>query len=278
MNENINPLVSIVIACHNSREWIRNAIESAIKQTYTKTEIIVVDDGSDDTPDIVKEYPVKYIHIEDRGPVESFNRGVAMTNGEFFIKLDADNAIDDSYVDKTLNEMLKDDRIGFVYTAERRFGREVGIRPAPLFNKWSLLYRNYVHSGSLVRRKAFEDAGGYDDRLDAADDWDLWITISHNGWRGKAVREPLHFYQVHDIKQHTSMGMNSLGNINAFKFIVQKHRFPYAVFACRLIFSWLFMKIVHPKEKIYTNWRERYIVRSFKNWAIGMFHLRTLRI
>ncbi len=263
------PLVSIVIASHNSVKWIESAVESAVQQTYPNLKILVVDDGLEDLSQFLKKYPINYKHLDDRGPVECFNRGVRMSQGDYFIKLDADNALERDYVEKTMKEMLKDERIGFVYTGEQRFGEVKEIRVAKPFNKWGLLRRNYVHSASLVRRKAFDDAGGYDTRLDAADDWDLWITIAFKGWKGKAIDEPLHHYQIHDPLKHTSMGMSRDGNTNAFKMIVQKHRRAYAIFAGQIILGLLKEKAAHPRRRMRPNWMERYIIRSLIGWMLG---------
>ena len=88
-------LVSIVMPVFNGEVLIRQAIDSAIQQTYPKWELIVVDDGSTDrTADIVKQYAddrIRYTHQLNRGQAAALNRGLELVTGEYVTTLDADD-------------------------------------------------------------------------------------------------------------------------------------------------------------------------------------------
>ena len=86
-NNNIfNPLVSIVIPVYNGANYVSEAIESALKQTYKNIEIIVVNDGStDNTEKIVKKYgdKIRYFYKENGGVASALNLGIKNMKGEY---------------------------------------------------------------------------------------------------------------------------------------------------------------------------------------------------
>src|ERR1700761_7857137 len=76
------PLVSVVIPCYNSARYLAQTIESVLAQTYTRVEIIVVDDGSiDATPKIAQSFPVQYIYQTNGGISAARNTGVVHSRG-----------------------------------------------------------------------------------------------------------------------------------------------------------------------------------------------------
>src|ERR687889_2943029 len=95
------PLVSVVIPCYNQAHFLGEAIESVLAQSYPNFEIIVVDDGSmDDTSEVAGSYPkVRLVRQENQGPSGARNAGLARSEGEYVVCLDAD--------DRLLPEALK---------------------------------------------------------------------------------------------------------------------------------------------------------------------------
>src|SRR5688572_7471549 len=88
-----SPLVSVIIPCYNHALYLREAIGSVEQQTYTHTEIIVVDDGStDETKLVVSSFPsVKYIHQHNSGLSAARNKGIEEASGQYLVFLDADD-------------------------------------------------------------------------------------------------------------------------------------------------------------------------------------------
>ena len=89
-----SPLVSVMIPVYNCEQYLAEAIESIVDQTYSTIEIIVVDDGSTDgTGEMVKQsFPsVRYCYQDKAGTGAARNRGIAMAQGSFFAFLDADD-------------------------------------------------------------------------------------------------------------------------------------------------------------------------------------------
>ena len=78
-----DPLVSVIIPCYNGEAFLKEAIESALAQSYHQVEVIVVDDGStDSSSEIAQKLPVRYIRQPNRGLTASRNLGVSGEQGQ----------------------------------------------------------------------------------------------------------------------------------------------------------------------------------------------------
>lgn len=102
---NIQPLVSIVINNYNYGHFLREAIESALQQTYEPLEVIVVDDGStDDSRVVIAEYGDSVVPIlkENGGQASALNAGFARSQGEIVIFLDADDVLQATVAQKVV--------------------------------------------------------------------------------------------------------------------------------------------------------------------------------
>src|SRR6266542_2149387 len=87
--------VSIVIVCYNQARYLREAIQSALAQTFADIEVLVVDDGStDNTRDVALSFPrVRYIHQGNQGLAAARNTGIRETTGPYLLFLDADDRL-----------------------------------------------------------------------------------------------------------------------------------------------------------------------------------------
>ncbi|GAB3930913.1 glycosyltransferase family 2 protein [Mucilaginibacter myungsuensis] len=108
---NNSALVSIIIPTYNREAILPSAIESALAQTYTNTQIIVVDDGSvDNTAEMIKKYPqVEYHIIEHGGQAAARNRGLEVAKGEFITTLDSDDVWQPEFLSTCVPKMQTDD-------------------------------------------------------------------------------------------------------------------------------------------------------------------------
>ena len=92
----MNSLVSVIIPCYNNEEWIAEAIDSALSQTYTPIEVIAIDDGSTDKSlEIIKSYGdrIKWETGVNKGHSAARNRGFSLSSGKDIQWLDADDYI-----------------------------------------------------------------------------------------------------------------------------------------------------------------------------------------
>ncbi len=189
---------SIVITCYNQREFISEAVESALMQRSSLREVIVVDDGSrDGSTDILKRYgnSIKLLALpENRGAIEARNRGAALAGGEYLVFLDGD----DLFVSWTLDvfEQLVTQRRPAVIASDVRYFDG----PAPVFGAGDaperlefveydvLMAKDRPHGwytcGLVVSRQAFRDVEGWTPGLFHLDSLDMAAKL---GYRGKSI-------------------------------------------------------------------------------------------
>ena len=111
----MKPLISIVIAVYNDAEFIEQAVDSAVNQTYDNLEIILVDDGSDETTKSILQKIKNKVTIlitqENQGQSKARNVGVENTNGEYILILDSDDYFESTFCEKALVVFKGDEKI-----------------------------------------------------------------------------------------------------------------------------------------------------------------------
>jgi glycosyltransferase involved in cell wall biosynthesis len=203
------PLVSVIIPCYNYAEFIEKCIKSVVSQTYDNIEVIVINDGStDDTDAIVtklrQEFKIRYIKRENKGIIATRNEGVRLSKGDFLIQLDADDWLDNSFIEKTLTRAVKTGS-DISYTQVHIFGRADFVTKYPDFKLEYLKHANYIHASALVRRSVFRHRE-YDSYLNdkGYEDWDLFLDACMDGAKAVLVDEPLLHYQKHSMPRSRS--------------------------------------------------------------------------
>ena len=114
------PKVSVIIPCYNLGEYIDEAVESVINQTYQDLEIIIVNDGSTDelTNHLLSGYTrpkTRVLITPHQGVAAARNTGIKESQGEYILPLDADDKIGIGYVDEAVKILDSDSSVGIVY-------------------------------------------------------------------------------------------------------------------------------------------------------------------
>lgn len=183
----MNSLVSVIIPCYRQAQFLAEAIESALAQTYADVEVIVVNDGSpDDTAAVAARYDVRYVERENGGLADARNAGLAMSRGEFVVFLDADDRLTPDAVRIQVAVLSADPALGFVGGHSRYISRE-GQPQQTDPARWpgadtyaELLRRNRIRHPAMVmfRRSVFNRVGGFDTTVDACADYDMYLRVS----------------------------------------------------------------------------------------------------
>lgn len=202
------PVVSVVIPCYNQGRFLREAIESARGQTYPHVEVIVVDDGSTDrSAAVAAQLGARCIRQANRGPSSARNRGVTSSTGEYLIFLDADDRLLPHGVEANLAAFEAHPEAAFV----SGWSRHIGPRGEPV--PWSILpppppeghhyaaaldtsYWTSVTS-ILFRREPLIAKGGFDERLPACEDWDLYVRLARDNEVYTHQAGPIFEYRQH---------------------------------------------------------------------------------
>lgn len=201
-----------VVTCHNYARYLPTCLDSILAQTRPVDHLVVVDDASDDdTPAVCASYAargVRYLRTEHRDASLARNAGVAaLPRTRFVIFIDADNYLAPDYLER-LYAPMADPTVAVAYAELMRIndageplGRHTWIAP---FNHWKLRIHNYADTCSLVRREAFDHAGGWmGGQHYGLQDWLLWLRITRLGWRMQYVPEAVLFYRTHAATMST---------------------------------------------------------------------------
>lgn len=198
------PLVSIIIPAYNASRYIREALESALRQTQKNVEIIVVDDGStDNTIEYIQSYGdrVRLIEQSNKGAASARNLGAKEARGLWLAFLDAD----DVWAPEKLERQISG--IGgrnWSYTdMEFIGGVNDGLRDSQFTKKHEaqvlkeLVQGNFISTSTvLIKRETFEESGGFDESLRSIQDWELWTRVAERN-PIVYVDEPLARYRIH---------------------------------------------------------------------------------
>ena len=228
-----HPKVSVIIPCCNLGQYLDEAVESVLSQTYQDFEILVVDDGSTEpaTRALLADYRrpgTQVIHAAHGGLAAARNLGIASAAGEYLCALDADDRLDPTYFEKAVPVLDADPSIGFVSCWLRTFGDEEWEWKPERCDLPALLWEDTVLTAALVRREAVVAAGGYDTKMPVQgdEDWDLWLTLVEQGCRGAILREVLFNYRRRAGSMST-VAWNGSGHLSLAAYLVAKHRETY---------------------------------------------------
>ena len=209
------PQVSVIIPVYNGDRYIVQAVESALGQTFTNLEIIVVDDGStDNTHQVLQPYldRIRYIYQENQGAAIARNHACQLAKGEFLAFLDADDYFLPSKLEKQVGCFDADPSLDMVQTGWLMVdgtGREISaVKPwqqAPKLDLESfILYKCVRPSAMLLRRKWWEYLGGFDSGLPPTEDLDFALRLALKGCKAIWLEEILTCYRQHDTNLMSS--------------------------------------------------------------------------
>jgi glycosyltransferase involved in cell wall biosynthesis len=232
-------------------QFIGEALQSAFAQTFRDFEVVVVNDGSTDASDLEKAIePYRsgliYIQQENRGCAAARNTGIAAATGELIALLDADEAWCPDFLARQVPPFAADPELaafwcdGIVVGEGPLVGRRVmeydpSVRPVTT----EALLRGKVNpltSGIVLRRQAVLDVGGFDERFQRAEDFDLYLRLCHAGWKLDFQTVVLHRRRLHsrslsyDKLNQLSSGMDVLRKFSAS--VGESHRLQATIQGC----------------------------------------------
>jgi glycosyltransferase involved in cell wall biosynthesis len=224
----MNQLVSIIVPCYNQAEYLSEALETVINQTYVNWECIVVNDGSlDNTKEVTKDWLNKdnrfcYIEIDNKGVSNARNIGIEAAKGTFILPLDADDRISFDYIELALKEFKEDDNLKVVYGKAERFGIIKGLWKLKKFSLKNLAQSNMIYCSALFKKTDWEKVGGYDTKMiHGLEDWEFWIALLKNGGGVKQIGEIVFYYRIKEVSRNKEFNDNQ--KIELYNYICMKH-------------------------------------------------------
>ena len=196
------PRVSVVIPAYNASPYIGATLDSVFKQSFTDFEVLVVNDGSPDTPALelaLRPYQrIRYLPQENRGPSSARNAGIQAAAGKYIAFLDSDDLWLPEHLEKQVGALETNPKLKMVYAngIYLRGDSPVGIlfdnsqQSLPVDLNCLLQERSTVITSSVVVvREALLKAGLFDERLSRCEDYDLWLRLVQSGATISFTRE-----------------------------------------------------------------------------------------
>lgn len=221
------PLVSVICLCYNQQRFVREAVESVLRQTYSPVQLIIVDDAStDESREEIKKLKEEYSSIElllldkNLGNCQAFNKALSSAKGEYIIDLAADDVLLPSRIEKGIQVLqqsgddfgvtfsdaeLIDESGKTLYIHSDRFPHHT-IPQGDVYKE--IIQRYFICPPTVMARRKIMDAlGGYDETL-SYEDFDFWIRSSRR----------THYCYVNEVlvKKRIARGAMSEGQFKLF--------------------------------------------------------------
>lgn len=201
------PKVSVLMGVFNCSEFVAEAIESILSQTFSDFELIICDDGSsDDTAAIVKKYAEtdkRIVFVQNNrnyGLAHTLNHCLSLASGDYLIRMDGDDVSKPERFQVLLDTAERHPEFDVIGSGVDLFD-ENGVWGEAIFSNTpdkldAFMQRTLSHATVIMKRSALADCGAYDESTDIAraEDYDLWCRMVLKGYRLTSIPDKL--YQV----------------------------------------------------------------------------------
>ncbi len=229
------PLLSVTVLNYNYGHFLGQCLRSILSQSLTDLELIVINDCStDDSLAVIEPFladpRVRLVHHEhNRGFVASLAEGAELSRGRYLTVISADDWIlSGEAFARQVALLERHPETAFVFTSYRHFdaGRtETSVwrgGPGSYLKDGHAAFADIalspflLHSGTIIRRAAYEAVGGYDTSLRYSVDCRMWLGLCHHGWVGY-LDEPLYAYRRHggNMSKHPQTLRRALAEVLA---------------------------------------------------------------
>jgi glycosyltransferase involved in cell wall biosynthesis len=202
------PKVSVIVPCFNQGQFVEEAVDSVLSQTYLDFEIIIVNDGSTDkqTAKVLEKYnnpKIRVIHTDNQGLGAARNNGIREARGVYILPLDADDRICPTYMEKAIRVLDENENVGIVYCEAMFFGEKTGTWELPEYQFSRLLLEdNMIFCSAFFRKSDWVRTSGYNSNMVYGwEDHDFWLSLIELGRDVHRIQEVLFYYR----KQSGSM-------------------------------------------------------------------------
>ncbi len=265
------PKISVIIPCYNQGQYLDEAVDSILNQTFHDVEVIVVNDGSTDelTVKKLKQYEkpkTTVLHTPNQGLAAARNNGIKQACGEYILPLDADDYFGSTFLEKAITVFDSQPEIGVVSCGVQYFGytrRKIMPKGGDVR---VCLAKSGVIGNSMFRRICWEQSGGYNEQIEAYEDWDFWLNITKRGWRMHVIQEYLFNYRQHPV----SMRIEARAiRPQLIRQLVRNHREVFEQYVEEAIFE--------REQKIFKLAQKKRAVLNSLDYRIGNYLLAPFR-
>lgn len=230
----MNPLVSIIVPVYNVEKYLEDCVNSILNQTYANIEVILVNDGSTDNSGKVcdllrlKNNKVKVFHNNNYGVSYTRNYAIKMAKGKYILPVDGDDIIGDTYIEKAVSILEKNDNIGIVYCKAKFFGKKNYEWELPDYSINKMLLNNIIFVTAFFRKDDWKKVGGFNEDMKyGIEDYDFWLSILELKRDVYKIPEILFYYRIRNNSRSRKFEKNNVQKQEMYKIIYRKHKMLY---------------------------------------------------
>ncbi|MBX7174811.1 MAG: glycosyltransferase family 2 protein [Pyrinomonadaceae bacterium] len=215
-------MISVLIPVYNSENYIAEAIESVLRQTYQDFEIIVVDDGStDNTRQVIESFgeKVQYHYQKNYGAGVARNKCIALSRGDFLAFLDADDVWSKNKLELQMQEFEADNSLEAVFgmvenVKQKDWEQRVFQTNAPVEN----LFKGFTQTTMLIKRESFLRVGMFPEENTIGEFVDWLLRAKEANLQMKLLPELFLWRRIHD----SNLGIKHRSKVNDYIKIIKK--------------------------------------------------------
>jgi glycosyltransferase involved in cell wall biosynthesis len=197
--------VGVIVPCYRHGIFLDACIASIKAQTLTPSQIVVVDDGSEDAETAealarLDEDPEVTVlrQPQNSGPSAARNRALGQLDSSYFLPIDADDELLPDALERMLAQLEEaPEEVGFVYPNAQHVGNQLNYVSSPAYNVWLLMEQNYCPAPALFDRRLFDGTGvAYPEEIVVGhEDWDLILQLAERDVHGIPADGPTFLYR-----------------------------------------------------------------------------------
>lgn len=281
----MNPLVSVIVPVFNVEKYIEDCVNSIQNQSYTNTEIILVDDGSTDKSgqicDLLKQRDtrIKVYHNQNNGVCFTRNYAIQKSTGKYILPVDGDDLIANTYIEKAVKVLEDDNNVGIVYCKAKLFGKKNQEWNLPEYSLGKMLLNNIIFVTSIFRKEDWETVGGFNEKMKyGIEDYDFWLSILELNRKVYRIPEILFYYRITNNSRSTKFDSDINKKEEMYNMIYKNHKNLYIKNFDIVIEEFMKERLLHEEkiDKIKSLFPFYFIVRNnnkLKNILKKLFKL-----
>jgi glycosyltransferase involved in cell wall biosynthesis len=200
------PKVTVIIPSYNAMTYLPETLDSVLHQSFTDFEVLIINDGSTDNvvewAGTIRDSRVRLISQENQRLAAARNTGITHAKGEYLAFLDADDVWQPTKLEKQVNCLENNPKIGLVHTWTLLVNSESKptgkiLKSSVEGDAWQqIVQKNTIVVSSVMVRSSCLDVGVFDKDLHYCEDYDMWIRLACR-YNFAVIKEPLTSYRIH---------------------------------------------------------------------------------
>lgn len=206
----VEPLVTVILPCYNAENYIADALNSILNQSYNNLEVIVIDDGSTDNSIEVVAQQIKtdrrtrlVTNETNLGLIQTLNKGVNLAKGKYIARMDADDVSHKERIKSQVDFLTKHPKVDILGTKATPIGVDGKIltRDSITYTsettlKFSVLFTQPFFHGSILSKTSVLKENLYSEDFKHSEDFELWNRLSYKKYTLSNLNQVLYFYRI----------------------------------------------------------------------------------